>query len=109
MKNIFIILIILIAFACSSAYIEVVGITVDKNKVNKGEQVTLSWEIRTNTEMEIWIETDVDNAPLFKDLPLKGSKEVVVNSTTTFILKAKSNNKILNLEGLSSVKVTVVN
>ena len=107
MKNVVFIFLILIVFACSSFYIEVPGITADKDKVNKGDKVTLSWEIRSNTEFEIWIETDVDNTPLFKDLPLKGSREVVVNSTTTFYLKAQSKNK--NLEGGSSVKVTVVN
>lgn len=107
MKNVLFIFVILIAFACSSVYIEVPGITADREKVTKGDKVTLSWEIRTNSEMDIWIETDVDNTPLFKDLPLKGSREVVINSTTTFILKAQSKNK--KLEGGSSVKVTVVN
>ena len=97
---------LLVAFACSSYYIEVPGITVDKEIVKKGEKVTLSWEIRTNTDMDVWIETDVDNTPLFKDLPLKGSREVVVNSTTIFYLKAKAKNG--KLEGGHSVKVSVV-
>ncbi len=97
----------MVSFACSSVYIEIPGITADKEKVSKGEKVTLSWEVRSNTEMDIWIETDVDNTPLFRDLPQKGSREVVVNSTTTFLLKAKAKNK--KVEGGSSVKVTVVN
>lgn len=105
MKKIYFIAIILIAFACSSVYIEVPGITADKEVVQKGDKVTLSWEIRTNTDMDVWIETDVDKTPLFKDLPLKGSREVVVNSTTIFYLKAQSKNG--KLTGGSSVKVTV--
>ncbi len=105
MKKIYLIAILLIAFACSSVYIEVPGITVDKEIVQKGEKVTLSWEIRSNTDMEVWIETDIDKTPLFKDLPLKGSREVVVNSTTIFFLKAKAKNG--KLGGESSVKVTV--
>lgn len=106
MKTLYLILTILIAFACSSVYIEVPGITADKDVVKKGDKVTLSWELRSNTDLDVWIETDVDNTPLFKDLPLKGSKQVVVNSTTTFYLKAKSKDK--RLEGGHSVKVTVV-
>lgn len=106
MKKFYLIVFLLVAFACSSVYIEVGGLKADKEKVKKGEKVLLSWEIKTNTPTDVWIETDVDNAPLFKDLPLVGSREVVVNSTTTFYLKAKSKDK--KLDGQSSVKVTVV-
>lgn len=106
MKKFYLIALMLVAFACSSVYIEVPGIKVDKDKVTKGEKVVLSWEVKSNTDLDIWIETDVESTPLFKDLPLAGSREVVVNSTTTFYLKAKSKDK--RLESNHSVKVTVI-
>lgn len=106
MKKFYLIALLLIAFACSSVYIDVPGFKADKEKVNKGDKVTLSWEIKSNTDLDIWIETDVDNTPLFKNLPMVGSREVVVNSTTTFYLKAKSKNN--RLEGSQSVKVTAI-
>ena len=106
MKKFYLIALLLIAFACSSVYIDVPSIKADKDKVKKGDKVTLSWEIKSNTDLDIWIETDVDNTPLFKNLPMVGSREVVVNSSTTFYLKAKSKDN--KLEGSHFVKVTVI-
>jgi hypothetical protein len=103
------IVLILVLVSCSSIEIKVSGLKATPMEVKKGGKVVLSWDIESNTDLNIMLKTNVDNAVLFDNLPKVGEKEIILNETTTFILEAKNKKGVLQkIEGNSQITVKVI-
>jgi PBP1b-binding outer membrane lipoprotein LpoB len=85
-KSLFLILLAMLVFGCSSVFIKVNPLTANPPEVIKGGKTTLSWNFESNADLHVYITTSVDNKVLFDNLPKQGSVDVVVNETTTFII-----------------------
>jgi hypothetical protein len=108
MKWIFTLLLSVMLFTgCSSIYIKNHGLTANPMEVQKGDKTTLSWNIEGNVDFDIYISNMTDNQILFDKLPKTGSREITLNTTTTFMLNAKYKGKVRELEGTSMVTVKV--
>lgn len=104
MKWIFTLLIAILLFtACSTVKLTVNDFTANPTEVEKGGKTTLTWNLEGEGNFEVYITNTTDNSVLFDKLPMKGSREIILNSTTTFELKAKSK----KVSGGKSVTVKV--
>lgn len=108
MKKLFLLLFAaVLVTACSSIHITNYGLKATPETVEKGGKTTLSWKIEGDVDFDIFISNMTDNQIIFDKLPKEGSREITMNTTTTFMLNAKYKGKLRELNGTSMVTVKV--
>lgn len=106
-KVIFLFFAVILITACSSVKLVNHGLTANPSEVQKGGKTTLTWNLKGEGKFQVYIMNATDGQIVFDNLPMKGSKEITLNTTTTFMLHAKNANGMVKLSGESEVTVKV--